>query len=98
MPISQPKALIQDQVLQHLEMVGDITAVIATKEYGTCDLRDQIYILRKRLRAEGRGRWIRTTFHRSPVKNERYAKYTLMTKAGKPYCKLRGGVNVQKSY
>ncbi|BCS53325.1 helix-turn-helix domain-containing protein [Geobacter sp. SVR] len=75
---------LQDQILKHLEAVGDITQLIAAKEYGTNDLRDQIYFLRKRLAVEGatkqpsEKRWIKTTFHKSPLKNERYAKYTLM--------------------
>lgn len=79
---SNKKELIQDKVLKHLEMVGDITALVASKEYGTNDLRDQIYTLRKRLVTEKKGRWIKTSFHKSPVNNERYAKYTLMDKTG----------------
>lgn len=76
------KKLMGDQILRHLELAGDITALIATKEYGTTDLRDQIYFLRKRLKAEGKGRFIQTTFHRSPVNDQKYAKYHLRTTEG----------------
>ena len=81
-PESTSKERIQDKILKHLEMTGEFTALIAAKEYGTNDLRDQIYFLRRRLASERKGRWIKTVFRKSPINGERYAKYILMGPTG----------------
>ena len=81
--IKPTEGTLKEVILRHMEAVGSINALIAAKEYGTNDLRDQIYFLRKHLKSENKERWIKTTFHKSPLKGERYATYTLM-KGTKP--------------